>query len=67
MDEDVFQCQTCALAAHGLAALQPGTVEVRGALPEGAAHIRETVVHKRWRDCKAWPPQGDERAKCPIP
>eukprot|EP00959_Pyramimonas_sp_CCMP1952_P205374 4294999-Pyramimonas_sp.AAC.1 len=59
--------QTVALAAHGLAALQPGTVEVVGVLPEDPASIKETSVHKLWHDFKAWPLLGGERAKCPVP
>eukprot|EP00959_Pyramimonas_sp_CCMP1952_P352155 7378552-Pyramimonas_sp.AAC.1 len=38
-----------------------------GALPENDASIKETVVYELWRDFKAWPLQGDERTKCPIP
>eukprot|EP00959_Pyramimonas_sp_CCMP1952_P151188 3163945-Pyramimonas_sp.AAC.2 len=67
MGEDGFDCQTCALAAHYLSALQPGTVEVLGVLPEDVASMKEIVVYEWWRDFKAWPLQGDERTKCPIP
>eukprot|EP00959_Pyramimonas_sp_CCMP1952_P364172 7626018-Pyramimonas_sp.AAC.1 len=67
MTEDGFGYQTYALAARGLAALQPGTVEVLGVLPDGNASIKETAVHNMWREFKAWPVQGEERTKSPIP
>eukprot|EP00959_Pyramimonas_sp_CCMP1952_P240328 5022262-Pyramimonas_sp.AAC.1 len=67
MDEDGYTFQTYALAAHGLAALQPGTVEVLGVLPVDVANIKKASVHTLWRDFRAWSLQGEQRANCPIP
>ncbi len=66
MTEDGFEYQTYALAAHGLAALQPGAVEVLGVLPDDSASINETTVCRMWRDYKTWPSQGAERTAPPI-
>eukprot|EP00959_Pyramimonas_sp_CCMP1952_P109079 2281313-Pyramimonas_sp.AAC.1 len=66
MGEGGFGYQTYALAAHGLAALQPGTVEVIGVLPDDSASIKETAVYIMWREFKAWPVQGEERTNSPI-
>eukprot|EP00959_Pyramimonas_sp_CCMP1952_P045785 956779-Pyramimonas_sp.AAC.1 len=60
MTADGFDYQTYALAAHGLAALQQGTVEVLGVLPDDSASISETTAHIMWRNYKAWPSQEDE-------
>eukprot|EP00959_Pyramimonas_sp_CCMP1952_P182499 3816259-Pyramimonas_sp.AAC.1 len=62
-----FEYQTYALAAHGLAALQQGAVEVLGVLPEDSASISETTVYGMWCNYKAWPSQEAERATSPIP
>eukprot|EP00959_Pyramimonas_sp_CCMP1952_P087156 1823565-Pyramimonas_sp.AAC.1 len=67
MHDDGYEHQTVALAAHGLAALQPGTVEVLGVLPDDLACIKETRVYEQWHDFKSWPLHMDERASCPVP
>eukprot|EP00959_Pyramimonas_sp_CCMP1952_P371596 7781143-Pyramimonas_sp.AAC.1 len=67
MTEDGFEYQTYALAAHNLAALQPGAAEVLGVLPDDSASISETTVYRMWCDCKTWPSQGAERTTSPIP
>eukprot|EP00959_Pyramimonas_sp_CCMP1952_P094524 1977204-Pyramimonas_sp.AAC.1 len=67
MTEDGFEYQTYALAAHGLAALQPRAVEVLGVLPDDSASINEATVYNMCRDYKTWPSQGAEITTSPIP
>eukprot|EP00959_Pyramimonas_sp_CCMP1952_P431927 9045665-Pyramimonas_sp.AAC.1 len=67
MHEDGYEHPTGALAAHGLAALQPGTAEVPGVLPDDLACINDARVNEQWHDFKSWPIYADERSKCPAP
>eukprot|EP00959_Pyramimonas_sp_CCMP1952_P105350 2202244-Pyramimonas_sp.AAC.1 len=65
--EDGFSYQSHALAAHGMAALQPETVEVLGVLPADSDDISGTSVYSMWQNYKAWPSQTRERSAVAIP
>eukprot|EP00959_Pyramimonas_sp_CCMP1952_P329922 6907861-Pyramimonas_sp.AAC.1 len=67
MQEDGYEYQAVALAAHGLAALQPGTVEILGIPSIALACISDTRLHIHQRDFMSWPDNTGGRHRCPIP
>eukprot|EP00959_Pyramimonas_sp_CCMP1952_P199685 4176855-Pyramimonas_sp.AAC.1 len=67
MHEYGYRHQTVALAVHGLAALQPGTVGVSGIQAGAIVCLSETALYPRWRDFLSWPDATGGRTACPIP
>eukprot|EP00959_Pyramimonas_sp_CCMP1952_P225552 4716630-Pyramimonas_sp.AAC.2 len=67
MCEDGYKHQAVALAVHGLAALQPGAVEVLGIQAGAIACLGDATLYTRWRDFLSWPDTTGGRSACPIP
>eukprot|EP00959_Pyramimonas_sp_CCMP1952_P039097 818542-Pyramimonas_sp.AAC.1 len=67
MQEDGYTFQYVALAVHGRAAVQPGTVEVLGIHADAIACLGDATLLRHCREFKAWPDTTGGRSACPIP
>eukprot|EP00959_Pyramimonas_sp_CCMP1952_P061411 1283260-Pyramimonas_sp.AAC.1 len=65
--DDGFAFQSCALAAHGLAALPAGTIEVPGIFPKDSPKIAGALIHALWDKHNTRSLQEINGREMPIP